>query len=301
LRFDPAGGIAQHGLNVAVGGPVCVKRGGLGRDADVVGELAHDVAVPRAGGVVQRLGGIEHGGGDSGVHAKLLGQQKGYCNTDGMVLSCASPRPSSPLGAEPSPAATAVSARAVGSEDGFATLMTGFGLVPAELDVGVFLCGDYSGATGSFNEIKPTIAFTYDKFSTSYSDEVVAAFDGYALTTNGQTKDVSRYIPVAAIGYTSFVRVINTGTVDAAVTGQFVNEDGTTSASGVIVATLKAGGSKTLTSTEIETAMGVEVRGARSRALPYQIKPMQARIAGYEQWSRTSVRARPRYQSEFAG
>lgn len=131
------------------------------------------------------------------------------------------------------------------------------GLLPAELDAGVFLCGDYSAATGVFKELKPTIAFTYDKFSTSYTDEVVAAFDGYALTTNGQTKDVRSYIPVAASGYTSFVRVINTGTVDAAVTGQFVNEDGTTSASGVVIATLKAGGSTTLTSSAIEAAIGV--------------------------------------------
>lgn len=133
------------------------------------------------------------------------------------------------------------------------------GLAPAELNAGVFLCGDYSAvaAATALNEITPTLAFTYDKASTSYSDEVVAAFNGFALTTNGQTKDVRSYIPAATTGYTSFVRVINTGSVDAAVTGQFVNEDGTTSASGVIIATLKAGGSKTLTASEIETAMGV--------------------------------------------
>jgi len=139
------------------------------------------------------------------------------------------------------------------------------GLLASELDAGVFLCGTFPAAT-VLSEIKPTIAFTYDKFSTSYSDEVVAAFDGYALTTNGQTKDVRSYIPVAATGYTSFVRVINTGTVDAAVTGQFVNEDGTKSAAGVVIATLKAGGSKTLTSSEIETAIGVApVATARPR------------------------------------
>lgn len=139
------------------------------------------------------------------------------------------------------------------------------GLVAAQLDAGVFVCGDYSVVTAGtvLSEITPTVAFTYDKASTSYMDEVVASFNGYALTTNGQTKIVRSYIPAAAVGYTSFVRVINTGAVDAPVTGQFVNEDGSTpSAAGVIIATLKAGGSKTLTSSEIETAMGVAPAGA---------------------------------------
>lgn len=131
-------------------------------------------------------------------------------------------------------------------------------LSAAQLDAGVYLCGDYSAVSAGtvFQEFTPTLAFTYDKASASYTDEVVSAFNGYALTTNGQTKDVRTYVPVAEPGYTSFIRVINSGTVDAAVTGRFVNEDGSTSGAGVVIATLKAGGSKTLTSTEIETAIG---------------------------------------------
>ncbi len=140
------------------------------------------------------------------------------------------------------------------------------GLSATELAAGVFLCGDYTAATGVFKEITPTLAFTYDKVSTSYSDEVVAAFNGYALTSNGQTKDVRSYIPAATAGYTSFVRIINTGTVAAAVTGRFINEDGTTSASGVVVTSLAAGGSITLTSTQIEAGVGVApVATARPR------------------------------------
>ena len=140
------------------------------------------------------------------------------------------------------------------------------GLVAAELNAGVFLCGDYSAATGAFKEFTPTIAFTYDKFSTSYSDKVVTAFNGYALTSNGQTRDVRSYIPAATTGYTSFVRIINTGAVAAPVTGVFVNADGTTSGSGVIVSSLAAGGSVTLTSTQVETGIGfAPVATARPR------------------------------------
>ena len=48
LRLDPGGGVAQHGVEVAVLRPVLVEAGRLGRDGDVVGELADDVAVPLA-------------------------------------------------------------------------------------------------------------------------------------------------------------------------------------------------------------------------------------------------------------
>ena len=36
LGLYPAGGVAHHGVKVAVGFPVRIKHGGLGRDADVV-------------------------------------------------------------------------------------------------------------------------------------------------------------------------------------------------------------------------------------------------------------------------
>lgn len=85
----------------------------------------------------------------------------------------------------------------------------------------------------------------------------VASSSLLATQLNGTTRTVRSYIPVATVGYTSFVRVMNTGSVAAPVSAEFVNEDGTVSASGVVIANLPAGGSKTLTSAEIETAMGV--------------------------------------------
>lgn len=140
------------------------------------------------------------------------------------------------------------------------------GLTSAQLTAGVFACGNYSVATGAFNSLTPTVAFTYNKFSTSYSDETVAAFNGYALGTNGAVKDVRSYIPAAAAGYTSFVRIINTGSITASVTGQFVNADGTLGAtSGVLAMSLAAGGSVTLTSAQVEAAIGGTAPAASAR------------------------------------
>lgn len=140
------------------------------------------------------------------------------------------------------------------------------GLAAAELAAGVYACGNYGPATGVFNSLTPTIAFTYNKFSTSYTDETVAAFNGYALATNGQVKDVRSYIPAAATGYTSFVRIINTGSIAAAVTGQFVNANGTLGAtSGTLVTSLAAGGSVTLTSAQVEAAIGGTAPAATDR------------------------------------
>ena len=70
LRLDPRGRVAHDGVDVAVLRPVRVKARRLGRNGDVVGELAHDVAVPRPGDVGQRLVGRKDGGGDAGVHGK---------------------------------------------------------------------------------------------------------------------------------------------------------------------------------------------------------------------------------------
>ena len=122
---------------------------------------------------------------------------------------------------------------------------------------GVFVCSDYSGVTAgsTLSQMTPSITASLVKASTAYTGDSLAASTGYALNNNGQTRDVRSYIPAATVGYTSFVRVINTGTIAAAVTGIFLNEDGTTSGSGVI-GTLAAGGTKTFASSAIETSVG---------------------------------------------
>ncbi|MNK28756.1 hypothetical protein D3C87_471400 [compost metagenome] len=76
LRLDPGRGVAQHGLQVAVGRPVLVEAGRLGGNGDVVGELLDDVAVPSGGDIREGARRVERAGGhftvQGGVHRGIL-------------------------------------------------------------------------------------------------------------------------------------------------------------------------------------------------------------------------------------
>ncbi len=74
LRLDPGCRVPHDRVDKAVFHPIGVKRGRLGRNADVVFEAVDDVLIPGAADLAQRLRGIERGFGYSGIHAKLLGR-----------------------------------------------------------------------------------------------------------------------------------------------------------------------------------------------------------------------------------
>jgi hypothetical protein len=91
-----------------------------------------------------------------------------------------------------------------------------------------------------------------------------ASATGYALSYNGSTIDTNAFwgSAVSAAGYSSYVRVINTGSVAAAVSMAYI--DPTTGAAGtsaVVITSLAAGTSKMLTAKEIETAVGASPFG----------------------------------------
>lgn len=155
------------------------------------------------------------------------------------------------------PLATAVTASTTSvviSANGGATALQS----AADLVGGVYVCSDYSGVTAGsvLSQLTPTISASYTKASTAYTGDTLGNSTGYALTNNGQTVDVRSYIPAGTTGYTSFVRVINTGTIAAVVNAQWLYEDGTVGTSTALGAAIAAGGAKTYTSTEIEAAIG---------------------------------------------
>jgi len=128
-----------------------------------------------------------------------------------------------------------------------------------DLTGGLYVCSDYTtvAANGVIAALTPTISAVYTKGSAAYTGDTLSANAGYALSNNGQTTDVRSYIPAGTAGYTSYVRVINTGSIGAVVTGQWLYEDGTTSTGAALSATaLPAGGAKTYTSAQIEAAIG---------------------------------------------
>jgi hypothetical protein len=137
---------------------------------------------------------------------------------------------------------------------GLTTLTFSAGTIPTTATPN-YICLTAPATVGAIPLTTPTASFTFTKtVATDAAD--TAAGTLYGLANNGQTVDVRSYIPAVTSGYTSFVRVINTGAVSAAVTGQWLYQDGTTS-TGAALTTLAAGGSVTLTSAQVETALGV--------------------------------------------
>lgn len=92
-----------------------------------------------------------------------------------------------------------------------------------------------------------------------YASGAACLVNLYKTDYNGAVVTVRNYNPAstAAFGWGQFTRVINTGNNPAALKGFFINADGTTSTSTSLGgATIPAGGSRTMTNTAIEAALG---------------------------------------------
>jgi hypothetical protein len=88
----------------------------------------------------------------------------------------------------------------------------------------------------------------------------------YNLVPNGGLVIVRSYIPVAAGGYTSYVRVINTGSNSASISMAFVSDTtGVTGTSGVVGTAIPAGGAAIYSASQIEAVLGAQAAGARPR------------------------------------
>jgi len=132
------------------------------------------------------------------------------------------------------------------------------------------------GGAAAIPVTTPSAVFTLTKTAaTDIAD--VATGNLYPLVLNGISREVRSYIPAAATGYTSFIRLINSTPNAAPITGQFAYQDGTTSTAAPITfsingaaasSTLPAGGSVTLTASQIEASLGAPTAaqgGAASR------------------------------------
>ena len=112
----------------------------------------------------------------------------------------------------------------------------------------------------------PTASFAFTKTTTTDAANT-AAGNLYTLAYNGSQVDVRNYVPAANASWVDVVRLINTGTVTATVSGQFINE--TTGAligtSQAIATSLPPGGTATLTSSQIEAVLGAQAASSRPR------------------------------------
>jgi hypothetical protein len=91
----------------------------------------------------------------------------------------------------------------------------------------------------------------------------------YPLAYNAQVIDVINYVPAnVGGGWQQYLRVVNTGSVDAAISAAIIDQTtGTVGTSTAIPAagTLKAGAAMTLTSQDVEAAVGTIAATARPR------------------------------------
>jgi hypothetical protein len=102
-----------------------------------------------------------------------------------------------------------------------------------------------------------TSTFTPTVGATVLDDDSVAATNIYNLTLNGSQIDVRNYVPNAFAGWFSAYRIINTGRVAAAVTGQFIGQDGVPVGSALaLTGSIPADGVVVLNSADVEAILG---------------------------------------------
>jgi len=123
-------------------------------------------------------------------------------------------------------------------------------------------------------------------------DAGAAVAAAYALGTSadaGVTKDVRSYIPaaMAALGYTSYVRVINSGSTATPVSAALIDATtGAVGASAQLTAALPPGAAVTYSAQQIETALGVSLPAASrprlrvSASVPIEVQSFQSNPTG---------------------
>lgn len=156
-------------------------------------------------------------------------------------------------------AATSVSVAAAG----FSGSTSGSGY-PYDVCYTIAGTSAYPQASGT-----PTLAVSQqDAATATRGTATLAATSMMALSTNGQTYDVRNYVPAAQTGYTTYVRVINTGTLSAVISVALIDgTTGTASTTGSL-GTLAAGAAANFSSTQVEAALlaaGVTAPAATTR------------------------------------
>jgi hypothetical protein len=101
---------------------------------------------------------------------------------------------------------------------------------------------------------QPSITATLSE--TGVGTVSIASTPLYNLLSNGGSAYVREYIPASVQGFTSYIRVINTGNVSANISAAVISDvTGKTGTSGVIATAVPAGGAVTLSSASIEAAI----------------------------------------------
>ena len=148
-----------------------------------------------------------------------------------------------------------------------ATFPASVTLVPAASGTSTFVCMQVNtpGNTVLIKQTQPTAVITL-KGNTATAPATIATPSAalYSLLNNGGTQLVKTYIPAGQAGYTSFIRVLNTGSVSAQISAAVIND--LTGVAGptkqISTVAIAPGGAKTFTSAEIEAGVGAIANSA---------------------------------------
>lgn len=162
--------------------------------------------------------------------------------------------------------ATSVTNTVAGAASATAITLTGTTLAGTAAGQPLDVCMTVNGTTAIVTGT-PTIAATIGLTAVAApaNKSTLAATSLQALASNGSTFNVRNYVPAAATGYSTFVRVINTGTLSAAVSVALVDETTGTAGTAGTLATLAAGAARNFTPAEIEAVTGAVASTARPR------------------------------------
>ncbi len=129
--------------------------------------------------------------------------------------------------------------------------------------VATYVCMTANGTTA----IPVTTPTLIVKTTPTTGTDAVTGVSGtlYALGLNGASIDVRSYVPAAAIGYSSFVRIVNTGSTPAPISVAVIDQATGVAGSSAVLGTLAAGAAKTYLASDIEGATGVIAAGLRPR------------------------------------
>lgn len=158
------------------------------------------------------------------------------------------------------------SAAITGAAAATATSVSVTGIATVASATNQYICMTVNGSTAQVTGTPSAVIRLTHNTSTTDAHNTTASTPMYALTNNGSSVDVRNYVPMAVTGWTTNLRIINTGAVAAAVSAAAIDEtSGVVGTAGVLSTSLASGAAITLSPTLIEAAIGTQAATSRPR------------------------------------
>ena len=162
---------------------------------------------------------------------------------------------------------TFTTAGSVGVLSASNTVATWTGVTTAASAAPTYVCMTVSTTAGKVVLIPvttPTILATLAPVAATGAN-TTASGTLYALGLNGASIDVRSYVPAAATGYSSFVRVVNSGSGSAPISVAVIDQTTGVPGTSYVLDTLAGGAAKTYLASDIEAKTGALAATARPR------------------------------------